>query len=126
MQTSRWNRKDARATHKGTHQMKLSMVAVPATDDTLSTLKQIGVDHVVHYDMEDLPDSLDALKAISDRYAAFGLGWKIAESGPAIDQVILGKAGAGAQIERYKRILGHLGKVGVEMIVYNFMPQVGG
>ena len=106
--------------------MKVSMVAVPPTDEVLRTLKQVGVDYVVHYDMQDVPDDLEKLKAIRDYYARFGLAWKVAESGPAIDQIVLGKAGAAQQIERYKRIVGKLGKVGVDVIVYNFMPQVGG
>jgi len=105
--------------------MKLSMVAVPLSDDYLHTLKQVGIDHVVHYQMQDLPESWDELKAIRDRYDRFGLAWKIAESGPAIDQIVMGKAGAKAQTERYKRIVGHLGQLGVDTIVYNFMPQVG-
>jgi mannonate dehydratase len=106
--------------------MKLSMVAVPQTDNYLRTLKQIGIDYVVHYDMRDLPEALEDLEAIRDRYHRFGLAWTVAESGPAMDHIILGKSGAAAQIERYKRVLGNLGKVGVEVVVYNFMPQVGG
>jgi len=105
--------------------MKLSMVAVPDTDDYLRTLKQLGIEHVVHYQMQDLPESLKALEAIRDRYARYGLAWKIAESGPAIDRIVLGKAGAEAQIERYKRLIGWLGQLEVEVIVYNFMPQIG-
>ena len=104
--------------------MKLSMVAVPSTDGHLRTLKQIGVDYVVHYDMQDVPNSLDDLRAIRDRYKAFGLAWTVAESGPAIDQIVMGKSGAPSQTERYKRLLELLGKVGIESVVYNFMPQV--
>lgn len=102
------------------------MVAVPPTDAHLLTLKQVGVDHVVHYDMADLPDSLAELQAISERYRRFELAWTVAESGPAIDQIVMGKPGAAAQTERYKRILGALGKIGVQTVVYNFMPQVSG
>ena len=101
------------------------MAAVPATDEHLRTLKQIGIDDVVHYQMGDLPDTLDELRAIRERYRRFGLAWKLAESGPAIDQIVLGKVGSREQIERYKRIVGYLGQLGVEVIVYNFMPQVG-
>jgi len=104
--------------------MKLSMVVTPPTEKRLRALKQLGADYAVHYDMHDLPDELDALRAIRDLYAQFGLPWKIAESGPAIDQIVLGKEGAARQTERYKRIIGHLGKLGVEVIAYNFMPQV--
>jgi mannonate dehydratase len=100
------------------------MVATPPTEAKLRALKQLGADYAVHYDMHDLPDDLDALKAIREQYAKFGLPWKVAESGPAIDRIVLGKEGAAEQIERYKRIVGHLGKVGVEVVAYNFMPQV--
>ncbi|TGS71746.1 mannonate dehydratase [Mesorhizobium sp. M3A.F.Ca.ET.201.01.1.1] len=104
--------------------MKLSMVASPPSEKRLRALKQLGLDHAVHYDMNDLPDSLSDLKAIADHYARHGLSWKISEGGPAIDQIVMGKDGAQAQTERYKRILGLLGQVGVEVIAYNFMPQV--
>jgi mannonate dehydratase len=101
------------------------MVATPPADAPLRALKQLGADYAVHYDMHDLPDDPEALAAIRDRYERFGLPWKVAESGPAIDRIVLGKVGAAEQIERYKRIVGQLGKLGVEVIAYNFMPQVG-
>ncbi len=104
--------------------MKLSMVAAPPTESRLRALKQLGADYAVHYDMHDLPDDLDELRVICDRYAAFGLPLKVAEAGPAIDRIVLGKEGAAGQIERYKRIVGNLGRLGVEVIAYNFMPQV--
>ena len=104
--------------------MKLSMVASPPTEARLRTLKQLGADYAVHYDMHDLSDELDGLRAIGDHYARFGLPWKVAEAGPAIDRIVMGKEGAAEQIERYKRIVGHLGKLGVEVIAYNFMPRV--
>ncbi len=104
--------------------MKLSMVASPPTDRRLRALKQLGADYAVHYDMHDLPDDADALSAIRDRYAGFGLPWKVAEAGPAIDRIVLGKDGAAEQTERYKRIIGHLGHLGIEVVAYNFMPQV--
>lgn len=104
--------------------MKLTMVASPPTEDRLRTLKQLGADYAVHYDMHDLPDDPGQVQAIADHYARFGLPLKVAEAGPAIDRIVMGKDGAAEQIERYKRIVGHLGKAGVEVIAYNFMPQV--
>ncbi|MCA9851370.1 MAG: mannonate dehydratase, partial [Dehalococcoidia bacterium] len=100
------------------------MVASPPTESRLRTLKQLGADYAVHYDMHDLPDDLDALSAVRAHYERFGLPWKVAEAGPAIDRIVLGKEGAAEQIERYKRIVGKLGKLGVEVVAYNFMPQV--
>lgn len=104
--------------------MKLSMVAAPPTESRLRALKQLGADYAVHYDMHDLPDDFDELRVIGDRYARFGLPLKVAEAGPAIDRIVLGKEGAAEQIERYQRIVGNLGRLGVEVVAYNFMPQV--
>ncbi|MDQ0468378.1 mannonate dehydratase [Labrys wisconsinensis] len=104
--------------------MKLTIVATPPTEKRLRALKQLGADYAVHYDMHGLPDDRDALRALRDHYARYGLPWRIAESGPAIDRIVLGKEGAAEQTERYKRIIGHLGALGVEVIAYNFMPQV--
>jgi len=104
--------------------MKLSMVITPPNEKRLATLRQLGGDYAVHYDMFDLPDDLDHLKAIATIYERHDLPWKVAESGPAIDRIVMGKDGAAEQTERYKRIVGHLGQLGVEVIAYNFMPQV--
>lgn len=104
--------------------MKLSMVITPPNEKRLEALKQLGGDYAVHYDMHDLPDDPDQLKAIRSIYERHDLPWKVAELGPAIDRIVLGKEGAGEQTERFKRIVGHLGRLGVEVIAYNFMPQV--
>jgi len=104
--------------------MKLTMVASPPAPQSLQTLRQLGIEHAVHYDMAGLPDDLGALQAIRRVYSDAGLHWKIAESGPAIDRIVMGKEGWAEQTERYKRILGHLGALGVEVVAYNFMPQV--
>ena len=63
-------------------------------------------------------------RKIRDHYARFDLPLKVVEAGPAIDRIVMGKDGASEQIERYRRIVGHLGSLGVEVIAYNFMPQV--
>ena len=104
--------------------MKFAMVATTGNERHLRMMKQIGVDHVVHYAMDDLPESADDLKSIRRRYADFGLTWSIAESGPAIDRIVLAKEGWQAQTERYKRIVEVLGDLGVGVVAYNFMPQV--
>lgn len=104
--------------------MRLTLVANPPNDTNLRVLSQLGVEDAVHYDMAGLPEDGDALDLIAARYARFGLAWKIAEPGPPIDRIVMGKDGWQAQTERYKRTLGHLGRLGVEVVAYNFMPQV--
>ena len=103
---------------------KFAMVATTGSERHLRAMKQIGVDHVVHYAMDDLPETPPDLKAIRDRYAAFDLAWSIAESGPAIDRIVLGKDGWQRQTDRYRRIVEVLGDLGVGIVAYNFMPQV--
>lgn len=107
-----------------TSSTKFAMVATTGNERHLRAMKQIGVDHVVHYAMDDLPDTRDELAAIRRRYAEFDLTWAIAESGPAIDRIVLGKEGWQDQTERYKRILKMIGDLGVGVVAYNFMPQV--
>jgi mannonate dehydratase len=104
--------------------MRLTLVANPPNDTNLRLLRQLGIAEAVHYDMAGLPEEFDALAAIRARYAGFGLDWTISESGPPIDRIVMGKDGWQAQTERYKRTLGHLGRLGVEVVAYNFMPQV--
>jgi mannonate dehydratase len=104
--------------------IKLSMVAVPPTDDLLATIRQIGVDNLVHYDMRNDPDKYDALEAFTCRARKFGLKVPVVESGPAIDRIVLGKDGWKAQTQQWARCIEQLGRLGVEVVCYNFMPQV--
>lgn len=105
--------------------MKLTMVANPPTPTHLALLRQLGVEHAVHYDMQGLPDDRVGLTEIKRLYESAGLAWKISESGPLIDRVVLGLDGWQAQIAVWKRTLPLLGELGVEVIAYNFMPQLG-
>lgn len=104
--------------------MNLTMIANPPSPQNLQLLRQLGVSHAVHYAMDDLPDDPADLAAIKAIYGRAGLDWTVAESGPAIDRIVMGKDGWQEQTERYKRIIGHLGALGVKVIAYNFMPQV--
>lgn len=104
--------------------MRLTMVASPPSDTHLAVLRQLGVEEAVHYDMAGLTDDPDELAAIAAQYARFGLKWTIAESGPPIDRIVMGKEGWQDQTDRYARTLTTLGRLGVEVVAYNFMPQV--
>ncbi|MGH7121372.1 MAG: mannonate dehydratase [Acetobacteraceae bacterium] len=101
------------------------MVAEPPTPRHLALLAQLGVEHAVHYDMHGLPDDRDGLTAIRRLYENAGLAWKISEPGPAIDRIVLGLEGWQEQIAAWRRTLPLLGELGVEVIAYNFMPQLG-
>lgn len=101
------------------------MVASPPTPRHLALLAELGVAHAVHYDMHGLPDDRPSLVAIKRLYENAGLSWKISESGPAIDRIVLGLDGWQEQLAAWCRTLPLLGELGVEVIAYNFMPQLG-
>jgi mannonate dehydratase len=104
--------------------IKLSMVAVPPTDERLITIRQIGVENLVHYDMTNGPGKYDMLEGFITRVRRFGLNVPVVESGPSIDCIVLGKEGWQDQTQEWIRCVELLGRLGVEAICYNFMPQL--
>jgi mannonate dehydratase len=56
--------------------------------------------------------------------AAAGLKWSVCESIPVPDAIKLGDAGSSAAIEAWKTSLAGLGRAGVAVVCYNFMPVV--
>jgi len=106
--------------------MKIAAVAQPFSDRNLCLLKQLGVDDYVFYKMEGMPvefEELTAIKAIVERA---GLRLSVVEGGPPIDRIVLGKEGRDRQIEDYKKALINMGKLGIRVLCYNFMPQISG
>ncbi|GAB5559911.1 MAG: mannonate dehydratase [Synoicihabitans sp.] len=104
--------------------MKIAAVAQPPTETNLRTLAQIGVEHRCFYGMAGMPLDFDALREVQRRTENCGLKLSVVEGGPPIDRIVLGKDGRDAQIEDYKRAIGHMGKLGIRTLCYNFMPQI--
>jgi mannonate dehydratase len=104
--------------------LKLSMVAVPTTEERLAAIAQVGVRHLVHYDMANDLRKFDQLEALIARAKRAGLDVPVLESGPAIDDIVAGNDSIAAQIEHWAESLPRLGALGVEVICYNFMPQM--
>ena len=104
--------------------MKIAAVLNPFNHENLAMTKQIGVDHVVYYNMHGMPMNLkdlsDTKKFVEDR----DLTLSVVEGGPPIDRIVLGKAGRDKQIEQYKVALGNMGKLGIKVLCYDFMPQI--
>jgi len=105
--------------------IRLSMVAVPPEDRHLAAIAQIGVENLVAYDMAQTPDKYDDFPALVARARRFGLRVPVVEAGPPIDRIVLGKEGAERQIADWIRLLPSLAREGVEVVCYNFMPQLG-
>lgn len=104
--------------------LKLAMAVVPPTDLNLKAASQIGVRHLVHYDMSNDPAKFDGLQVGMERAARAGLNVPVIEAGPSIDRIVLGRDGAEQQIAHWITMLRHLAVLGVEVVCYNFMPQV--
>jgi len=105
--------------------MKISGVAKKFTATNLRLLKQVGVDDFVYYNMLGMPVELDALDGVKKSVEREGLRLSVVEGGPPIDRIVLGKEGRDQQIEQYMKALRNMGKLGIRVLCYNFMPQVG-
>lgn len=104
--------------------MKLSAVVNPPSEANLRLLAQLGVPDLVYYNMHGMPTEIGALREEKKRVEREGLRIAVVEGGPPIDLIVLGKSGRDAQIETYKRALAAMGKLGIRVLCYNFMPQV--
>jgi mannonate dehydratase len=104
--------------------MKLSAVVNPPSEKNLRLLAQLGVPDLVYYNMQGMPTEFAALRAEQHRVEEEGLRMVAVEGGPPIDLIVLGKDGRDAQIETYKRALDTMGKLGIRVLCYNFMPQI--
>jgi mannonate dehydratase len=105
--------------------MRLAMAAVvPYTASQLQVIKQIGVDHVVYYDMSTMPIEFDDLAAVVKELARAGLTLAAVEAGPPSDRIVLGKDGRDRQIADWQTAIRSMGRLGVEVLCYTFMPQV--
>jgi len=105
--------------------MILSGVAKEFNATNLQLLKQVGIDHFVYYNMHGMPMDLESLAETQRTVERAGLNLSVIEGGPPIDRIVLAKEGRDQQIEEYKRALLHMGKLGIRVLCYNFMPQVG-
>ena len=105
---------------------------LPGTPTPLWNLvKQCGITHVVGMmDLtkgmdggpEDKPWSYTSLLALKNAYASAGLEFSVLESRPPMEQIKLGLPGRDAQIETVCDLLRNLGKIGVPVWCYEWMP----
>ena len=104
--------------------MRICQVPNPFDETRLALLKQLGVDDVVYYDMSGMPADMEALNLAKRKAQSMGMSIPVVEAGPAIDRIVLGKEGRARQVEDYKRAIGRMGQLGVQVLCYNFMPQI--
>ena len=104
--------------------MKICQVPNPFDEIRLALLKQLGVDDVVYYDMSGMPPEMEALESAKRTTERMGMSIPVVEAGPAIHEMVLRKEGHSRQVEDYKRAIGRMGQLGVQVLCYNFMPQI--
>ena len=104
--------------------MKLSAAITPHTNTNLQLLAQLGVEDFVYYNMQGMPTEFEELRLEQARVQQCGLRISVVEGGPSIDKIVLGKTGRDQQIEDYKRALDNMGRLGIHILCYNFMPQI--
>jgi mannonate dehydratase len=104
--------------------MRLSVVAKPATKERLEAIRQIGAEDVVYYSIEDRAAIFDQFGAFVERVKAADLRASVVEAGPPIGKIVMGEDGWREQTDDWVDAIRLLASHGVEVICYNFMPQV--
>lgn len=97
----------------------------PKDPVSLQDIRQAGASGVVHA-MHEIKNgkvwSLDALQKRKAEIEAAGLTWKVVESLPVTEAMKTRTGTFQEHIDNYKISLINLGKIGVEVVCYNFMP----
>ena len=108
--------------------VKLTMMILPTVDRRWALARQMGVTDAIAKLAPELtgkpaPYDYDALKSEVDRYAEAGFRIGGLE-GDQFDmrRIKLGLDGRDADIENYKRMLQNMGRCGIDLLCYNFMP----
>lgn len=103
--------------------MRIGIVLTPPTDLYFRWAAQIGVtDFVCRYPRHYGLDPLDGLTHMHARAKSFGLRLSVVEGYLPIDQIQLNGPGREAQIDEVIAFIRHMGKLGVEVLCYNWMP----
>lgn len=93
---------------------------------SLADIIQIPSMHSVVWALHDLPAGevwpLDRIKEVKNQTEKYGLGIDVVESVNIHESIKLGIADRDKYIDNYKETLVNLGKVGVKVVCYNFMP----
>lgn len=99
---------------------RLAMVIRPLNDDRFRIARQIGVTDIVTC----YPGpAFDDLKRVKDRVEDAGLRLAVIEDELPMADAVLGKPGRDRQIRELTRFIEHMGRLGVGVLCYNFMPR---
>ncbi|MAE62545.1 MAG: mannonate dehydratase [Planctomycetaceae bacterium] len=100
--------------------MRIATVATPPSDHNLQLARQIGVTDIVGR----FPGlQLESLIALRDRIARFDLRLSVIEGYIPHEKIVHGLDGRDQQIEHFNTLLRNMGRAGVPICCYNFMPD---
>jgi mannonate dehydratase len=111
--------------------LKLAMILGPGESDRAQLIRQIGVTHTiagVAGALGKVPRNqyADTLAKLQKEYQSYGLSIDGVESHPVdAEKIKLGLPGRDEEIENYIAAVHALGKVGINMVCYNFMAGIG-
>lgn len=92
---------------------------------TLSDLKQMGIEGVVTA-LHHIPNGeiwpVDEIMKLKNKIEAHGMRWSVVESLPVSEGIKIRSADCPRLIANYQESLRNLGKCGIDIVVYNFMP----
>lgn len=94
---------------------------------TLNMLRQIGVEGIVtalHHVPNGEVWTDEAIAETKNYIESFGLKWSVVESLPVSEPIKYGGAEREQLLANYRQSLENLGKVGIQTVVYNFMPVI--
>jgi len=105
---------------------------LPARQNIQWTLAaQLGIKKVITKAAPELtgladPSDFNALKSVRDRFQEAGFSLYALE-GDEFDmsRIKLGLPGRDEDLEKYRKMLANMGKLGIKLICYNFMAGVG-
>jgi mannonate dehydratase len=107
---------------------------VPPDTSFLATLRQVGVEHVVteldrtpesyHDNTRERPWDYAPLARLKERYEAAGVQVAGVEDWPPMDALRLGRPGRDEELELFCTLIENLGRLGIPMLCYNWMPVV--
>ena len=101
--------------------MRLGMVCTPLDEANLRLAKQISVEDIVYYNMNQMPNTVETLVAVKAQVEAHGLRLSVIEGGPRMDKIVAGEPGRDKQIEDYCTAIRNMGEAGIPVLCYNFM-----
>lgn len=110
--------------------MQLTLLLPARPDHRWALAKQVGVTHAVVKAQAQLtglgpPWEPGVLRALRDRFTDAGIMLLGLEGDPFdMGRIKRGEPGREEDLDRYRRMLRHMGELGLNLLCYNFMPRL--